>query len=131
MPVKKVLALSSSRAGSGAYLESALPFIHGFLGNAPLNIGFIPFAAVDRKYDNYVNRVQQALAYLPYTVNVALPNNSKHVIAQSDVIMVGGGNTFKLLHDIYDLQLLELMIEKVEGGAPYIGWSAGSNIAGL
>ncbi len=42
--------------------------------------------------------------------------------------MIGGGNSFKLLHDIYKLKLHGLIKEKVTSGTPYIGWSAGSNL---
>jgi dipeptidase E len=74
--------------------------------------------------------VRKGLIELPYIINVALPENAKSVIENSDVIMVGGGNTFKLLHDIYSLGLLDVIRDKVNGGAPYIGWSAGSNVTG-
>jgi dipeptidase E len=47
-----------------------------------------------------------------------------------DVIMVGGGNTFKLLHHIYEYGLYELLQQKVRSGASYIGWSAGANLTG-
>jgi dipeptidase E len=52
------------------------------------------------------------------------------VIENSDGIVIGGGNTFKLLHDIYQLELFPLIQQKVKNGAPYIGWSAGANLTG-
>jgi len=72
--------------------------------------------------------VKQALPGMP--INTVIPENAKTVIDQADVIMVGGGNTFKLLHDIYDLDLFHLIRSKVQNGALYIGWSAGANLSG-
>jgi dipeptidase E len=44
-------------------------------------------------------------------------------------IVVGGGNTWQLLKMIQDLGLTEPIRKKVLEGTPYIGWSAGSNLA--
>ncbi len=130
MAANRILALSSSKAGDGAYLEMAAPFINFFLGEKPLNIAFIPFASADEDYHGYATKVRNALAHLPYNVTRVVFENAKEMIEQADVIMVGGGNTFKLLHDIYACQLLDTIRDKVNKGTPYIGWSAGSNITG-
>lgn len=127
--MKKVLALSSSRVGGGAYLEAAAPLIKNFLGDALLHIAFVPFASVDG-YDDYINKVEEGLTALQHSIQLAEPRNAKKVIEECDAIMIGGGNTFKLLHDLYKLDLVQLIREKVEAGTPYIGWSAGSNLCG-
>lgn len=126
----RILALSSSRAGNSAYLEMAIPSIENFLGSKATNIAFIPFASADNNYVEYASKVKEALKTLPYKIEIALPENAKPIIENSDAIMVGGGNTFKLLHDIYHLNLLDLIRDKVNAGMPYIGWSAGANITG-
>jgi dipeptidase E len=130
MPSISVLALSSSRVGNSAYLESALPLISRFLKLHKCAIGFIPFAGVVKGYDRYLHTVQDGLRTLPFTIEVVEPANAKTVIEKCDVIMVGGGNTFKLLHHLYAYNVFNLVKEKVLAGTPYIGWSAGSNITG-
>ena len=129
--MRKILALSSSRVGGGGYLEEAAKVINDFLGTQKTTIAFIPFASVDRDYEAYGAMVQQAIAHLPYELKIVKGSFSKTVIEKADVIMVGGGNTFKLLHDLYQLELLSAIQHKVNGGSPYIGWSAGANITGL
>jgi len=126
----KVLAISSSRVGSGGFLENALPLIKEFISNSHHKIAFVPFASVQRSYDEYAGLVKKALSSLPNSIGVVKPNDAKKTLESADVIIVGGGNTFKLLHDIYDLDLFELVRNKVETGTTYIGWSAGANIAG-
>jgi dipeptidase E len=44
-------------------------------------------------------------------------------------VAVGGGNTFLLLRTLYRTGLLKAISEKVRRGMPYLGWSAGSNVA--
>lgn len=124
----QILAFSSSRSGNSGYLETAAPVIKNFLGSKPTNIAFIPFASTDKNYQEYGSRVSEGLKDLPLEINIALPENAKSVIEKSDAIMVGGGNTFKLIHDLYELNLLDLIRMRIDNGAPFIGWSAGSNI---
>lgn len=130
MSLNRILAFSSSRVGNGGYLETAAPVIKTFLGDKVLNIAFIPFASVGNNYDEYTLMVKKGLEGLPFLIDTVMPANAKEVIEKADVILTGGGNTFKLLHDIYEFKLLDIIRDKVNNGAPYIGWSAGSNITG-
>lgn len=125
-----VLALSSSRVGGGAYLAAAVPMLQSFLATEAKRVAFIPFAAADGDYEAYAGKVREGLAALPLTIEVATPADAKSVVENCDVVIVGGGNTFKLLHDIYLYDLFSLIQRKVKSGTPYIGWSAGANLAG-
>jgi dipeptidase E len=129
MTQQRVLAISSSRVGNSNYLENAVSLIKNFLGDTPLNIAFVPFASVD-SYDDYLSKVREGLQSLPHTFTIFRNDDLKRTIEACDVIMIGGGNTFKLLHDIYENNLFEIIVRKVNTGTPYIGWSAGANITG-
>ena len=66
-----------------------------------------------------------------YSITSAHEAESVHTaLDQTDAIFIGGGNTFRLLKALQDLELIEPIRQKVHSGAPYIGSSAGSNVAG-
>jgi dipeptidase E len=70
----------------------------------------------------------------PLNINVSSIHqysDPKQAIKDADGILVGGGNTFQLLNELYRYDLIHLINEQVSNGKPYIGWSAGSNITGL
>lgn len=130
MATKKLLLLSSSKVKTGKYLEEAIPVIKNLLGSKKKKIIFIPFADVSGDYQAYADKVKSALLDTKYELEVLLPQNAKKILSTADAIMVGGGNTFKLIHDLQKLNLIKPIQQMIEAGMPYIGWSAGANIAG-
>jgi len=127
---KNLLLLSSSRAKSTEYLSHALPMIKEHLANIN-EILFIPYAGVTVSYDNYKEMVQKALSALNITVrSIHEFDDPKAAVLSAQAIVIGGGNTFHLLHQLYENDLLSSINKQVDQGVPYIGWSAGSNVAG-
>ncbi len=127
--VHHVLMLSSSRMGSEDYLEHAHPMIMTHLGHCR-DILFIPYAGVTLGWDDYVSKVQQALPELNVT-GIHTVTDPVEAVKSANAIVVGGGNTFNLLHQLYENNLIDVIQEVVANGTPYIGWSAGSNICGM
>ena len=125
-----LLLLSSSRVGDTNYLAHALPMISEHLAGID-ELLFIPFAGVSISYDHYTEMVSTALAELNINVKgIHKFENAKQAVENATAIAVGGGNTFHLLHQLYQHDLIYTIKERVELGMPYIGWSAGSNVAG-
>ncbi|MBE8167999.1 MAG: dipeptidase PepE [Shewanella sp.] len=125
------LLLSSSRAGNTPYLKHTLPLIKPMTMAAKKWL-FIPYAGVSFSYDQYLDTVSTALTELNIEVtSIHQYADPKKAIDEAEGIMVGGGNTFHLLHELYRHNLIDLIKSKVSNGIPYIGWSAGSNITGM
>ncbi len=136
---KSLLLLSSSRVDNTEYLSHALPIISDFLADKlpstdthnNRELLFVPYAGVTINYDQYESMVNAALSKTDYTVK-SIHHHSDPIAAvdNAQAIVVGGGNTFELLSKLYENSVLTPIKEKVQTGTPYIGWSAGSNIAG-
>ncbi len=128
-----MLLLSSSGYKDTGYLTHAKDYINDFLAENKLQdseIVFIPFAGVRTTYDGYESKVQNALSN-PKIKSIHHFSNMKDAINQAKVIMVGGGNSFELLNQMYKNDLVQAISKRVKNGdAIYIGWSAGSNLAG-
>lgn len=106
------------------------PFVNEFLGPEKLEVLFIPYAAVTFSQDEYASIVQKAFEDLGYSLNsIHRQDNPKNAVRQASVIVIGGGNSFVLLNRLYQNGLLDLIREHVQQEKPYIGWSAGANMA--
>lgn len=124
-----LLLLSNSTSPDGAYLTHARGWIAEALGDAR-RVAFVPYAAVTVPYDAYADRVRGALDGLGLEIDgVHTADRPADAVAAADAVFVGGGNTFHLLREMARHGLLDAVRQRVGGGAPYVGWSAGANVA--
>ena len=124
----KALLLSSSRVHGGGYLDHAEAEIKQFL-NGVSRILFVPYALQDR--DGYARVAGAKFETMGFALDsIHDSGEPKRIVEQAQAVFVGGGNTFRLLKTLYELDLLEVIKRRAEAGIPYMGASAGSNIAG-
>ena len=127
---QRILLMSSSRKDQLGYLGHAGEQIHILLKNEPRKVLFVPFAAVTFSFDSYEDRVKPAFDRLGYSLeSIHHSDNPLAAIEQAETIAIGGGNTFALLKRLYDAGVVDAIRAKVMAGTPYMGWSAGSNVA--
>ncbi len=127
---KRLLLISNSTNYGESYLGYTQKYIKDFLGKDIHNIAFVPYAAVDKSYIEYTNQVYDVFLEMGYTIKSTEDvNGGASVIEEADAIVVGGGNTFHLIHYMHEKGLMDVIKKKVENGTPFIGWSAGSNVA--
>jgi dipeptidase E len=123
------LLFSNSRNPDGGYLTHTLPILKVHI-KKNARVVFLPFAGTSIAWDEYVKQVSVALAPLKAHITSADVDNAAAQIENCDVIMVGGGNTFRLLAETRARGLLAPMGSRVRSGnAMFVGWSAGSNLA--
>jgi len=112
---------------AGGDIGSSLVDTADFLQEAQRAV-FLPYAVHD--FDAYTARMSTRFDSL----GVRLTGLHSHpdpvaAVAEADAIVVGGGNTFRLIKTLHDLRLIEPVRQAVRRGVPYWGASAGSNVA--
>ena len=129
---RRILLLSTSTVHGSGFLEYCSQEIADhFQGCA--RILFIPYASPGgMSYDDYTDLVARRFATIDLDVEGihALPDPGL-AVRKADGLFIGGGNTFLLLRELYRQELLGPIGASVEGATPYMGSSAGSNVAGL
>ncbi len=91
---------------------------------------FIPYALHD--HDKYLQTMTERGLHAGYElVGIHRFGNPREAVADADAIFIGGGNTFRLLNALYHHGLLDPIRARIRAGIPYVGVSAGSNVACL
>lgn len=128
---KRLLILSNStNYGEKNYLTFGRGHIQEFLKDVNgAEVLFFPYAAVGFSYDEYTEKVSKVLSDKGIKIkSIHKTKEPVKALQSAKALMVGGGNTFHLLKELYEKNLMYLMREKIFEGIPYVGWSAGANI---
>ncbi len=125
----KLLLISNSTNAGEAYLEHPKKEIKEFLGENKVKALFIPYAAVTFSYQDYENKVNDRFREIGHeVVSIHRFDDPVKAVKEAGAIVIGGGNTFRLVQLMQQNGLIEPIRNRVLEGAPYIGWSAGSNV---
>ena len=126
----RLLLLSNSLNPGRRYLQHAREAIARHLDGASRDALLVPWAGVTVSWDDYHRRVADALAPIGVRVrSIHHARDPRRAVARSSAVIVGGGNTWQLLDLLQRHRVLGAIRAHARAGAPYLGWSAGSNVA--
>jgi dipeptidase E len=130
--MRRVLLLSTSTVHGGGYLEYAVPYLRQFLGDVG-SVLFVPYARPSGiSHDRYASLFHEPMTRAGFDVtSVHTSDDPVAAVESAESVFIGGGNTFVLLDALHRKGLVEPIRSRVAAGMPYMGSSAGSNVAGL
>jgi dipeptidase E len=130
--MKKMIIASTSTVFGSGYLEYLLPTLQVHFKDVKTLI-FIPYAMPGGiSYDGYTSIAKKAFSKIDIAVKgIHEFKNPKEAVLNASAIFTGGGNTFELVHQLYENDILTVLKQVLEKGTPYLGTSAGSNICGV
>lgn len=126
--MKRLLLVSNSTLHGSGYLDHCARELVEFLGTGVQRVAFVPYALHD--LDAYAAKARERFEQLGYVLeSVHAGPSPRAVVERADAVFVGGGNTFRLLKRLYETELLGVIRARALAGQPYVGSSAGSNVA--
>jgi dipeptidase E len=109
------------------FLEHAIEAVQDVL-DGRASVLFVPLASSHP--DAYATVVRDALARIDVRVtSLHEASDAAGAIRDAKAVFVGGGNSFRLLRGLRQMHALEALRDRVNQGVPYLGASAGSNLA--
>ncbi len=125
--MKRLLLISNSTQHGTGYLEHCEAEVKSFFAGKQ-DILFVPYALAD--HDGYAATAKAAFEKMGFTMRSAHEvDDLPAAVAEVGGVFIGGGNTFRLLKALYEKGLVESIGARVAAGMPYMGTSAGSNMA--
>jgi dipeptidase E len=130
--MKKIIIASTSTLHNGDYLDYLLSEIKLLFENCT-EIVFIPYARPSGiSHEDYTQKVAQVFGKISIAVRGLHEfENPIEALESAQGIFTGGGNTFLLVSQLYENNMIAILEKVVNNGTPYLGTSAGSNICGL
>ncbi|MCE2496776.1 MAG: dipeptidase PepE [Flavobacteriales bacterium] len=127
----RLLIISTSTIHGKAYLEYILDEVKDFFSGVE-EIVFVPYARPSGvSHDDYTAAAAKAFSKIGIEVKGMHEfDDPVEAIHRAAGTFIGGGNTFLLLKQLWENGLVEALRERVAAGMPYMGTSAGSNVAG-
>ena len=127
---RKLLLISNSTLHGSGYLDHCAEEIKKFLGNIK-TILFIPYARPSgMTHKEYTKVAKDRFEKMGIELTgINEHTDPKEAVKSAEAIFIGGGNTFVLLSNLYKSDIVQDIRNKVAEGTPYIGTSAGSNVA--
>jgi dipeptidase E len=135
---RQLLLISNSTNYGEPYLGWPQQYIKDFMANTGVkDILFVPYAGVglnneslEKSFDVYENRVQGVFSELGFNIySIHHFDDQVDAVNKAPAIAVGGGNTFHLVAMMQSTGIMDAIRARVSEGVPYMGWSAGSNVA--
>jgi dipeptidase E len=128
--MKRLLLLSNSTTPKTGFFGHAKGTISDFLDSDITEVLFIPYAAVTESYDEYTSKIREPFQAIGYRLtSIHKHSDPIEAVNKAQAIVIGGGNSFHLLRCLYDAHLLQPIRDRISSGTPYIGSSAGANVA--
>lgn len=127
---RHLLLISTSTTHGTGYLDHCADAIRDHL-HGKHSVLFVPFARPSGiTHAAYTDKARDRFA----DWDLELTGLHEHgdpleAVREAQAVFIGGGNTFVLLRELYHTGVVELLRRRVQGGMPYVGTSAGSNVA--
>ena len=130
--MKNLIIASTSTVYGGSYLDYLLAHLVNFYAETD-EILFIPYARPGGiSHDEYTEKASEAFKKIDKKlIGIHTFKNPAEAIKRSKGVFTGGGNTFVLVSQLYNNEVMQPLREAIFNGLPYLGTSAGSNICGV
>ena len=127
---RNLLLISNSTLHGSGYLDHCADEICKFLKGVK-EVLFTPYARPSgMSHEEYTKIAKDRFEKMGFKLTgIHKHKMPKEAVKNAEAIFIGGGNTFVLLNALYKADIINEIRKKVKNGMPYIGTSAGSNVA--